>query len=58
MVLAGNILGMLINPYALANFKFYWVQIYEIAMVGSPAGFDLARGWYQYQARSYYMKQW
>ena len=46
MVLAGNLLGMLINPYALANFKFYWVQIYEIAMVGSPVGFDLARGWY------------
>jgi hypothetical protein len=46
VILTGNLLGMLINPYALANFKFYWVQIYEIAMVGSPAGFDLARGWY------------
>jgi hypothetical protein len=46
IILTGNLLGMLINPYAIANFKFYWVQIYEIAMVGSPAGFDLARGWY------------
>lgn len=46
MVLTGNLLGMLINPYALANFKFYWVQVYEIAMVGSPVAFDLARGWY------------
>ena len=46
MVLSGNLLGMVINPYAGANFKFYWVQIYKIAMVGSPAGFDLGRGWY------------
>ena len=46
ILITGNLLGMLINPYAIANFKFYWVQVYEIAMVGSPAGFDLARGWY------------
>ena len=46
IILTGNLLGMLINPYAIANFKFYWVQIYKIAMVGSPAGFDLGRDWY------------
>jgi len=46
IILAGNLLGMLINPYTIGNFKFYWVLIYEIAMMGSPAGFDLGRGWY------------
>ncbi|MFC1669320.1 hypothetical protein ACFL20_02950 [Spirochaetota bacterium] len=45
-VLGGNLTGMLINPYAFSNFKFYWVQIYKIAMAGSPGGFDLGRGWY------------
>lgn len=46
IILTGNLLGMLINPYVIANFKFYWVQIYKIAMIGSPSSFDLARGWY------------
>jgi hypothetical protein len=44
--IGGNLAGLVINPYFSANIEFYWVQIYKIAMVGSPGAFDLGRGWY------------
>jgi hypothetical protein len=44
--IGGNLAGIVINPYFSANIEFYWVQIYKIAMVGSPGAFDLGRGWY------------
>jgi len=51
-IIAGNILGIIINPYFPQNLKFYWQQIVDIGIVNYSNIIQVGNEWYSTSALS------
>ncbi|MBU4331753.1 hypothetical protein KKD20_01355 [Patescibacteria group bacterium] len=46
IILAGIAAGIIINPYFPENLNFYWIQIFQIAVVNKKGAINLGAEWY------------
>lgn len=48
MILAGNAIGLVINPYFPKNIYFLWVQVFKIALYNYQQYVDVGSEWYSF----------
>ena len=49
IVIAGLILGLVVNPYFPLNLKFYWVQVVQIGLINLQDQVRVGAEWYPYE---------